>query len=439
MTSLKKISVGILTEKEIEFEFFGNFFYDNNLIFSGIQKVVFQKEKIFFENNFYKEINFTPENDNCFFELKNVTIGKEFHWKQKENQRFMGSLKFIVEDEKITAVNIISAEDYLKSVISSEMNASSSLELLKAHAVISRSWLLANEKLRIKNEKSNRCVCSSGNSSFIKWYERDAHRNFDVCADDHCQRYQGILRQSNERVNQAVMQTCGVVLMYDGEICDTRFSKSCGGKTELFKNCWADMHLPYLESVVDAPQENGVGERADLTNEKNAEKWILSSPECFCNTHDANILAQVLNNYDRATTDFFRWEKEFSQKEISETICKKSGFDFGEILDLIPMRRGESGRIVELQIVGTKQIMTVGKELEIRKWLSETHLYSSAFVVEKFDFKENIPQKFVLRGAGWGHGVGLCQIGAAVMGERGYKFDEILMHYFKNTELKKIY
>ncbi|MCL2598186.1 MAG: SpoIID/LytB domain-containing protein [Paludibacter sp.] len=434
-----KISVGILTEKEIEIEFFGRFFCDNNLNISGIQKVVFQKGKIFFDDKYYKELIFNPENDDSFFELKNVTIGKEFHWQQKENQRFTDSLKLIVEDKKITAINIISVENYLKSVISSEMSASASLELLKAHAVISRSWLLANKQQNnlIHLYKSSFII---DNQSFIKWYERDAHSNFDVCADDHCQRYQGISRQTNENVNQAVRQTEGIVLMYEDGICDARYSKSCGGISEQFENCWADVHFSYLESITDAPQGSRIGGRVkDLTKEENAKRWILSSPKCFCNTHDTNVLVQVLNNYDRATTDFFRWTCHFSQNEITEIIYKKSGFDFGQILDLIPVRRGLSSRIVELKIVGTKKILIVGKELEIRKWLSQTHLYSSAFVVEKCDFHDNIPQKFILHGAGWGHGVGLCQIGAAVMGERAYKFDEILAHYFKNSELKKIY
>jgi SpoIID/LytB domain protein len=341
------------------------------------------------------------------------------------------------------------------SVISSEMSATASEELLKAHAVISRSWLLKpilaspqpSPKEREKSVTQIHPETSHGaqflpfgevGRGVIKWYERDAHTNFDVCADDHCQRYQGITRASTEAVRKAIAETRGEVLIYDNEICDARFSKSCGGISETFENCWAPVHYPYLLKIIDNPVEPD-GYELDLTIEEYAEKWIRNAPPAFCNTSDKNILAQVLNNYDQETTDFYRWKVEYNQSEISELIKRKSGIDFGKIIDLIPVKRGESGRLIELKIVGTKQSIIVGKELEIRKWLSDSHLYSSAFVVDKFDTINGIPQKFQLVGAGWGHGVGLCQIGAAVMAEKGYKYDEILMHYFKDAQLQKIY
>ena len=272
----------------------------------------------------------------------------------------------------------------------------------------------------------------------MKWYERDAHTHFDVCADDHCQRYQGITKASTQAVIEAIEATKGQVLMYNGEICDARFSKSCGGVSENFENCWAPEHYPYLTKVIDnsSMHENFA---TDLTIEENAEKWIRESPEAFCNTNDKKILSQVLNNYDQETTDFYRWKVEYTQAQMAEIISRRSGYDFGEIIDFKPLKRGESGRIIELQITGTKLTVIVGKELEIRKWLSNSHLYSSAFVVDKSDIKDGVPQKFTLTGAGWGHGVGLCQIGAAVMGEQGYKYHEILQHYFQNAELTTIY
>ena len=421
------IAVGIMSEKEISF------------VIDGNEKVVsFQNGKIYFEGKYFDELIFSPTEKNSNFELKNVTIGINFHWERKENQRFNGALKFTIENEKITAINIISVEDYLKSVISSEMSASASLELLKAHAVISRSWLLAinNEQLTIDN--ANNCQLSTVNYQFIKWYERDAHTNFDVCADDHCQRYQGITRANTQTAIQAVEETRGEVLMSNGEICDARFSKSCGGMSEKFENCWANIPHSYLTNIVDN-DKNTNGFDLDLTVEENAEKWIRQSPPAFCNTHDKKILAQVLNNYDQETTDFYRWKVVYSQQELAELLQKRSGIDFGEIIDLIPIERGASGRLVKLKIVGTKQTIIVGKELEIRKWLSPSHLYSSAFVVDKKIGENNLPEQFTLIGAGWGHGVGLCQIGAAVMGEKGYNYQEILAHYYKKSGLKKLY
>jgi SpoIID/LytB domain protein len=271
-----------------------------------------------------------------------------------------------------------------------------------------------------------------------RWYERDAHTHYDVCADDHCQRYQGISRATSKIVEKAIEATRGEVLIYENKICDARFSKSCGGISEAFENCWAPERHPYLVPVIDN-NDVPLGFELDLTDETNAENWIRETPPAYCNTTDKRILEQVLNNYDQETTDFYRWKVEYSQEELSELLARRSNIHFGQIIDLIPEKRGESGRIIELKIVGTERTMTVGKELEIRKWLSNSHLYSSAFVVDKSDIENGIPQHFTLTGAGWGHGVGLCQIGAAVMGENGYKYDQILLHYFREAELKRIY
>ena len=436
------ISIGILFAGKINFSFNGNYFFEN-VEFNGTQTVSFENGKICFNAKFYHEIIFTPQHyETDFFELHNVLIGIGFHWEQKENQRFKGTLKFIIEDEKLTAINIIPVEEYLVSVISSEMSATSSLELLKAHAIASRSWLLAPLNLPIKgnfedNASATLPLVGELEGAFIKWYERDAHTNFDVCADDHCQRYQGFARANTELVAQAVKLTHGQVIMHEGKICDARFSKCCGGISELFENCWQPEHYDYLLPVED--NENG-NIRSTPMSEKEAENFIRDAKRSdFCNTNDTKILQQVLNSYDQETADFYRWKVTYTQREIADLLRQKSGFDFGEIIDIIPVERGNSGRLTKLKIVGTRRSIVVGKELEIRKWLSSSHLYSSAFVIEKSNFIARIPQQFTLFGAGWGHGVGLCQIGAAVMAEKGYFCHEILMHYFRNSEIKNIY
>ena len=353
--------------------------------------------------------------------------------------------KIIVEDDRLTAINIIPIEDYLTSVISSEMSATASLELLKAHAVISRSWLLnklkvANGKLKVIMHPDNTAnfELSTLPSQLIKWYDHEAHKNFDVCADDHCQRYQGITRTSTPQAIEAVFATRGEVLMYEGEICDARFSKCCGGAFEEFQNCWENVKHPYLIGQRDSKTETRL---PDLTKEVEADKWIRTSPAAFCNTHNKQVLSQVLNNYDQETTAFYRWRVCYSQQELSELIHKRSGIEFGKIIDLIPVERGTSGRLVRLKIVGTLRTLIIGKELEIRRTLSSSHLYSSAFVVDK-EYKEDekeIPSRFILTGSGWGHGVGLCQIGAAVMGEQGYKYKEILSHYYPGSAIEQQY
>ena len=437
MNTEPKVSVGIMFEPQIVFVLGGEYLSEGKS-YSGEQRLFVNDGKVSFNGNLYDELLFEPVKSESTFELKDVTIGINFHWERKENQSFSGSVKFIVEDGKITAVNVLSVEDYLTSVISSEMSATASLELLKAHAVISRSWLLAQiqknkEIVESKQEYSTMVVTED---ELVRWYDREDHTRFDICADDHCQRYQGVTRASTSIVRDAIAQTRGLLLMSDGKICDARYSKSCGGAFEEFQYCWEDIKYPYLVKQRDSKTET---ELPDLTIEEEAEKWILSSPESFCNTTDKEILSQVLNHYDQETVNFYRWTQEYSQKELSALILKRSGVDYGDILDLIPVERGTSGRLVKLKIVGTKKTKTIGKELEIRRTLSESHLYSSAFVVEKVGNENGVPQKFVLKGAGWGHGVGLCQIGAAVMGEKGYKFDEILLHYFVGASLEKLY
>lgn len=394
---------------------------------------------------FWDALYFEPMDDNCSFTLHGVTIGVSFHWRRKEDQTFKGTLKFIVENGKLTAINIVPVEDYLTSVISSEMSAKASLELLKAHAVISRSWLLAQIQHKPAESSKADSVMSDlqpslgggDNDENIRWWDRDDHVNYDVCADDHCQRYQGITRASTPAVEQAIAQTWGEVLMHGGQLCDARFSKSCGGVLEEFENCWQDHHHDYLVARRDSDNEQDF---PDLTREDNAAEWILSSPTAFCNTHDPEILSQVLNDYDQETTDFYRWRIEYTQEQLSDLIARRTGVDYGRIRDLQPVARGTSGRLYKMRIVGEKRSQVIGKELAIRYALSETALYSSAFVVERHDISaDGYPAKFVLRGAGWGHGVGLCQIGAAVMGAKGYDYKQILLHYFVGAQIEKQY
>ena len=441
MSGVPQVKVGIMNEPEVNFVLIGEYSLSGGGIVTGEQHAQATADgKVMWNGVCADKVIFEPRDaEHDSFELKDVTIGVNFHWERKENQKFRGALHLIVENGKLTAINVLSVEEYLQSVISSEMSATASLELLKAHAVISRSWLLAqiDKNKRIVDAKEEyKSTEDTDEGEMIKWYDREDHVNFDVCADDHCQRYQGITRESTERVRDAIKATWGEVLTYGGELCDARFSKCCGGVYEEFENCWEPKHYDYLEARRDGADEMNF---PDLTKEVNAEEWILTSPKAHCNTTDTRILSQVLNNYDQETTDFYRWKVEYTQKELSELIFSRSGVDYGEILDLQPVARGTSGRLYKLKIVGTKKTLTIGKELEIRRTLSPSHLYSSAFIVERHDVAGGVPQKFVLRGAGWGHGVGLCQIGAAVMGEKGYNYKEILLHYFINANITTLY
>lgn len=433
------INVGIVTGKEISFTLNGKYLTQEGEVVTGQLKAsATGNGEISLGTKKIESIELTPEDNNCSFTLHNVTIGISYHWERQEEQTFTGKLKLITDGDNVIAINILPVEDYLVSVISSEMSATSSLEFLKSHAVISRSWLLAQiENRDIKNiHKSLQQNFTTDENCIIRWYDREDHKLFDVCADDHCQRYQGITKASNPSVAKAVKETEGMVLMYGDEICDARFSKCCGGVSETFDTCWEDKDYPYLQPVIDDSENKDI---PDLSIEENAEKWIRTTPAAFCNTHDEKVLKQILNNYDQETTDFYRWKVKYSQKEISELIHRKTGIEFGDIKDLIPMQRGKSGRISRLKIVGTLRTVTIGKELEIRRALSESHLFSSAFVIDKTEVAGSVPSEFTITGAGWGHGVGLCQIGAAMMGEKGYSYDKILLHYYRNAEIKKVY
>ena len=435
------VSVGIVSGEKISFALNKPYTAKGESIV-GEQTVEFCEGGIMWNGNQYRELTFHPSSPDCSFSLHDVTIGVNFHWERKETQTFLGTLRLVVEADKICAINDLPVEKYLESVISSEMSATSSLELLKAHSVISRSWLLAqiDKRRKLKEGGNNFFSFIKKDDELIRWYDREDHTIFDVCADDHCQRYQGITKETSPNVAVAINATRGEVLMSEGEICDARFSKSCGGVSEEYQYCWEDIKMPYLTAVRDT--DKGVDNAdplPDLTNEEEAEKWIRTSPESFCNTNDKTILSQVLNDFDQETTDFYRWHVTYTQEELRELISEKLKMEFGDILDLVPVERGKSGRLCKLKIVGSQRTFTIGKELEIRRALSTSHLYSSAFVVDKEEVVNGVPQKFVLTGAGWGHGVGLCQIGAAVMGAKGYKYDKILLHYYRGADLKKLY
>ena len=454
---------------------------------SGEQVFTLQDGMVRWNGKCYGKMEFRPASAESTFTLHRVKIGINFHWEREEDQMFSGGLTLLPAGEGIVAINSVPVEDYLLSVISSEMNGDAPEEFLKAHAVISRSWLLARPTLGGGDsgglpdsvaDSSEECS-DNGPERIIRWYDREDHILFDVCADDHCQRYQGLLRAGNANIRRAVEATRGLVLTDgpDGSICDTRFSKCCGGVSERFSACWADEDFPYLQAIRDTYAENSTspaGSVPDLSDEQTARDWILSSPEAFCNTSDPVLLSTVLNSYDQETADFYRWKVEYTQAGLSDLLRRRSGIDFGDVLELRPLKRGASGRIIELLIRGTLRTVIVGKELEIRRWLSESHLYSSAFVVDTVyeqrpDISETvttgaypvggpvngghtvdthmnsethptpIPVRFILHGAGWGHGVGLCQIGAAAMSARGCTFDRILAHYFRGSCLTRLY
>lgn len=465
-----QISVGIMRADEVRFTFNGPYKVNGKPV-EGNHSAKIESGHVSYEGSLCAELLFEPADSESTFSLHDVVIGIDFHWQRTEMQTFKGALKIVVDGDKIWAVNCLPIEDYLYCVIASEMSATSSLELLKAHAIVSRSWLVA--QLQRKNSESR--IEYRTASELVKWYDRDDHHLFDVCADDHCQRYQGLTRiyeaeskmaeaqqksvdksyatKLNEAysnaiqkiqqwrngtadetpktpVRRAIDETRGMLLVSEGEVCDARFSKCCGGVTEVYETCWDATPHRYLQSFVDYTHRPA-GYSIDLRDEEAARKWITAEPDAFCNTKDASILRQVLNSYDQETADFYRWTVSYTKEQLSALVLKKTGIDFGEITDLIPLTRGESGRIMRLEIVGTKQRMVIGKELEIRRSLSESHLYSSAFIVEK------TADGFVLRGSGWGHGVGMCQIGAAVMSERGFTFKSILLHYFRCAMVEK--
>ena len=436
------IQVGILSAKEIRFHLSGLFHVyatpahlgSGNLLedlSSGDHDVEIRGGLLLWKGGTYMSLRFQPQRPEDTFYLEDVTIGKDFHWQRQEQERFWGSLKLIVKEDQITAINTLPLERYLECVISSEMSANAHLELLKAHAIISRSWLLA--QILHKSDSQESCL-EQIPGGWKRWYNHTSHQDFDVCADDHCQRYQGISRIQNDKAREAVRQTYGKVLMHQGAICDARYAKCCGGKSEIFSACWQDENPKYLQAVRDDKDESPT---LDLSQEENAKKWILDRPGAFCATRDKAVLSQILNSYDQETEDFYRWSVTYYQEELSGLIHRKSGVDIGLLMDLKPLKRGESGRIELLQIIGSKTSLTIGKELEIRRILSTSHLKSSAFIIETGQDEKG--RTFTLKGAGWGHGVGLCQIGAAMMALEGYSHENILSHYYKSATLEQLY
>lgn len=430
---MRTIDVGILLARQIKFDFNGTFSCNGKLV-SGEHSICIEGGSLVLDGScmVQEPVCFVPVDKKSLFTLHDVVIGVGFHWQRKENQSFKGELLFIVENDAVRAINRIDVEEYLVSVISSEMSATSSLEFLKAHTIVSRSWLYA--QLLRKNSVSQGILGWEKDNEIVRWYAREDHTLFDLCADDHCQRYQGVTRALNPNVERAVKETEYMVLSYDGEVCDARFSKCCGGVTERFSACWEEKDYAYLKAFRDCEGDESL---PDLTTEEGARAWIEGEPHSFCNEAEKELLAQVLNGYDRETNDFYRWRVEYSQCDLSELIKERSGIDFGTVEALVPVERGASGRIVRLRVVGSKDTRIVGKELEIRRWLSKTHLYSSAFVVDKAT-GESGECRFVLKGAGWGHGVGLCQIGAAVMGSKGFSFTMILEHYYPESVLMNV-
>ncbi len=427
---MRLVDIGVLCADKVEFTLVGGFFSSAPFV-SGCNCVTIEDGSLCMDGRHYDRLAFVPQDDASLFRLHDVVIGIGFHWQRKETQTFKGELHFIVEDGRVRAINRLPVEEYLVSVISSEMSAASSLEFLKAHTIISRSWLYA--QLQRKEKVTLSCLGAERDGEVVRWYAREDHNLFDFCADDHCQRYQGVTRALNPNVERAVRETCGVVLKYGGEVCDARFSKCCGGVTERFSACWDDKEYDYLRPLRDCEENSSL---PDLTTEEGARMWVESVPQSYCSTTDKTVLAQILNSYDRETNDFYRWSVEYTQEELSQLVKERSGIDFGSIADLQPVERAASGRLVKLRVVGSKVTMVVGKELEIRRWLSKSHLFSSAFVVDKV--RKNGELCFVLKGAGWGHGVGLCQIGAAMMGEKGYSHAQILAHYYPGTTLEQV-
>lgn len=437
------VKVGILERiPEVKGSFQGKFTVANVIGLKGGFAVRSERGTVIFTNDEGQRILSEDELvcqplEQATFVLKNVKIGIGFHWERLEDETFEGRLRLVAQDGRaITAINEIGLESYLKSVISSEMSANAPLELLRAHAIVSRSWLAAMLERRETQKPGGGHAETTirGDNELIRWYDHEDHASFDVCADDHCQRYQGVTKIITRTAAEAVESTRGVFLVYDGKICDARYSKSCGGLSEDFEAVWQQEEVPYLRSISDAETKH-----KPIRSERDAERWIESQPEAYCNTTDEAILRAILPSIDQGTRDFFRWKVEYAREELEALIKKKSGIDFGTLLELVPVSRGPSGRIIKLRIVGSARSLTVGKELEIRKWLSESHLYSSAFIVTAEKGPEGIPVKFVLKGAGWGHGVGMCQIGAAVMASKGHSAEQIVRHYFPGAEPERLY
>jgi stage II sporulation protein D len=430
-----KITVGIMDRQtEVSGRLDGDFRGDGFGPLSGGFSAKVDTGMIVLFDAAHREITRSPSirlrglKDSCIT-LLNVTIGSRFHWERTEHQTFQGDLALLPRNDKtIAVINEIPLEDYLKSVISSEMSGAAPMEFLKAHAILSRSWLLAALDRKKKTKETSRSSEKITDEEVIRWYDREEHDLFDVCADDHCQRYQGITKIVSRQAEEAVRKTHGMVITYQDNICDARYSKACGGLTENFDTAWDDKQVPYLGSISDASVPH-----RPIKTEEEASAWILSAPDAYCNTKEEGFLAKILPDFDRETKTFFRWRVEYFPSELEEILREKSGLDFGTLKEIVPIARGPSGRISRLKIVGSKKSIAVGKELEIRGWLSRTHLYSSAFVVTMEG------GRFTFHGAGWGHGVGLCQIGAAVMATKGFSTEEILRHYFQGVKIQKVY
>ncbi len=438
-----RITVGIMDfQQEVQGILNGEYYIDGCFV-SGRFAARVLSGAIVFSDEHGKEIThassirLSDNDDTSTFMLFNVTIGGSFHWERKETHVFRGTLVFKLRpDGTMAVINDIGLEDYLESVISSEMSAEAPEEFLKAHAIVSRSWLLSALKRKRDKKTTHQQNKTQQNKTdeIIRWYEQEEHDIYDVCADDHCQRYQGITRIISKGAFSAVSGTSGVVLVYQGEICDARYYKACGGITEDFRTAWQDINIPYLKSISD-----GANPYAPIETEQDARNWILSEPDAYCNVKDQSLFKTILPDFDRETKGFFRWSVEYPRETLEGIITKKSGYDLGVLQEITPLLRGPSGRIYRLLIKGSKKSMVVGKELEIRRWLSESHLYSSAFVVDTTYNALGEVEKFTLYGAGWGHGVGLCQIGAANMAYQGFTAEQILEHYFPYTEMQRIY
>lgn len=437
------IRVGVLTGvREVKFALKGSFITsDGESVKDGDYIASADNGAVKLGNVRSAELTVSPTDfDSGRFTVHGVKIGINFHWEREESQQFQGALKLVSAPEGLTLINELPVESYLVSVISSEMSASCPLDLLRAHTIVSRSWLLAqtSKPANVSNEANTRSQTSEG--ELIRWYDRENHDAFDVCADDHCQRYQGISKASSDAAFVAVRDTRAKALVYGDEICDARYSKSCGGMTELFRAAWEDKDVPYLTAVCDVPGSDPSEYRMPLSIESNADAWITSSPPAYCGIVTAELLARIVPAFDQETQDFYRWRVDYTQEELSELISSRLGIDFGRVRALRPIERGESGRIIKLKITGEKRTLVIGKELEIRRALSRSHLYSSAFVIRAEQGNlSDYPARFTLLGAGWGHGVGLCQIGAAVMADRGQGYEEILSHYFSGTEISTLY
>jgi stage II sporulation protein D len=379
-----------------------------------------------------EKIRLAAEKNSTF--TLDVKIGIGFHWQRIRRETFQGSIILrTCPDFSFHLINEIPLEDYLTSVISSEMSAQAPLEFLKAQAITARSWLVAMLTRKKRNAQALP-IDQTGNNEIIRWHDTNDHSFFDVCADDHCQRYQGITQITSPAVKTAIQATRGLYLVSNNKICDARYYKACGGRTEIFASAWEDKSFPYLQSVTDH-----LSEYTPIASEDDARKWLRSKPAAYCNTEDKALLGEILPSFDQETMNFYRWQVSYTREELEEIIQKKSGIDFGTLQNLVAVKRGPSGRISKLKITGTKRTVIVGKELEIRSWLSRSHLLSSAFVVSVEHSKDGAIQRFILDGGGWGHGVGLCQIGAAVMAAKGFRAEDILTHYFSGATLLKLY